>query len=87
MSFRLLWSAGPAFRAVQVDVGASSTPAFVDLDGDGDPDLVVGNGQGVLTVFENDAGTLVEVSAASSPFHLIAAIPTSCGEPAARRER
>jgi hypothetical protein len=35
------------------DVGSVSAPSFIDLDGDGDLDAVVGNGAGVLNYFEN----------------------------------
>ena len=43
-----------------VDVGGYSTPAFVDLDGDLDVDLVVGEEDGVLHYYEN-------VGSATSP--------------------
>ena len=36
-----------------VNVGSISTPAFADLDGDGDPDLVIGERDGILNYFEN----------------------------------
>jgi len=38
------------------DVGRSSAPTFVDLDGDGDLDAVVGNSDGTISYFRN-AGT------------------------------
>lgn len=38
-----------------IDVGIDSTPTFVDLDGDGDLDMVVGNSDGELFAFENTA--------------------------------
>ncbi|HTU13373.1 MAG TPA: FG-GAP-like repeat-containing protein [Allosphingosinicella sp.] len=37
-----------------------SAPGFVDIDGDGDLDAVVGDYYGGVTVFLNDAGTFVE---------------------------
>ena len=36
-----------------IDVGFDSKPAFVDLDGDGDLDLVVGDGDGKLIYYRN----------------------------------
>ncbi len=36
-----------------ISVGSYSTPTFADLDGDGDPDLIVGNGHGAVAYFEN----------------------------------
>lgn len=38
---------------LSVDVGSSSTPSFVDIDGDGDLDAFSGNSDGVIEFFEN----------------------------------
>lgn len=52
-----------------VDVGTSSAPSFVDLDGDGDMDAVVGASDGTLRSFQNDgAGGFTELIGASNPF-------------------
>lgn len=54
---KLLDSAGHV-----IDVGAISTPAFSDIDADGDPDLVIGNADGFLAYYRNDSGTWTQVS-------------------------
>ena len=52
-----------------VDVGALAMPEFVDLDGDGDLDAVIGRQAGDLVVFDNDgAGGFTELTGADNPF-------------------
>jgi Ca2+-binding RTX toxin-like protein len=51
-----------------VDIGLKSSPAFVDLDGDGDLDAVVGEQDGTLRTFENDGAGLAELTGAANPF-------------------
>ncbi|MDX1905921.1 MAG: T9SS type A sorting domain-containing protein [Bacteroidia bacterium] len=54
-------AAAPVFTALTgaanpfngIDVGFYSTPFFSDLDGDGDPDAVIGNRTGTLRYYEN----------------------------------
>src|SRR5262249_35623638 len=56
-----------------VDVGNLSTPSFVDLDGDGDSDAVVGEGDGTLNYFKNTgtavAPTFTQQLGAANPFN------------------
>ena len=46
---------------VGIDVGQRSSPVFADLDGDGRPDLVVGDQQGFLHYFTNEAPATITV--------------------------
>ncbi len=74
-------SGSPSFTAVTgasnpfdgIDVGTGSAPTFVDLDGDGDLDLVVGESLGTLLTFRNGtvgtAGAFTAVTGASNPFN------------------
>lgn len=39
----------------EIDVGRRSSPELADLDGDGDPDLVIGSESGALTLFWNES--------------------------------
>jgi hypothetical protein len=55
-----------------IDVGIFSTPAFADLDGDDDLDLVVGNKDGTFKYFENigNGTSPVFTDLTSNPFRM-----------------
>ncbi len=60
---------GTANPFADLDVGSFSTPSFVDLDGDGDLDAVVGDYYGTLHSFANDGvGGFTELTGAANPF-------------------
>ncbi|MGL4309877.1 MAG: beta strand repeat-containing protein, partial [Paracoccaceae bacterium] len=59
------------------DVGSGSTPAFADLDGDGDLDLVVGASDGTLRVWANASGVFTQQTGFNNPFNGIAVVQYS----------
>ena len=55
-----------------VNVASKSSPSFADLDDDGDPDLILGQGDGSVSYFENTGTSTnpiyIEETGASNPF-------------------
>ena len=62
---------GSANPLASFDVGTNSRPSFVDLDGDGDRDMVVGNQAGTLESFRNTAGVFTRLTGAANPFNAL----------------
>jgi hypothetical protein len=52
-------------------VGFYAAPAFVDLDDDGDLDIVVGKSNGYLDYFQNDGGSYTQLTGSENPFDAI----------------
>lgn len=52
------------------EVDGYFSPQFVDVDEDGDPDMITGNDNGQVTFFRNDDGAFVEQTE-SSPFSVV----------------
>ncbi|MDO9527125.1 MAG: FG-GAP-like repeat-containing protein [Gemmobacter sp.] len=59
---------GAANPFTGLSVGFLATPGFVDFDGDGDLDAVVGNRLGTLTSLRNDGGSFTVLAGAANPF-------------------
>ena len=69
-------SAAPRFAPVpdafaDIDAGRRSAPAFADLDGDGDPDLLVGSEADGLSVFWNEGAADVSRFTAAGALDLL----------------
>jgi subtilisin-like proprotein convertase family protein len=60
---------GPANPFDGLNPGSFSSPSFVDIDGDGDMDAVMGNVNGTLRTFMNSAGVFTEATGAANPFN------------------
>ena len=67
-TFTLVEQTGAANPFSDVTVGGNAQPAFGDLDGDGDFDLVVGAADGTVRYYLNDNGAYVEQTGAANPF-------------------
>jgi len=56
-----------------IDVGTNSAPEFIDIDQDGDQDLLVGDDSGIINFFRNDgtaaAPNFVPITGPSNPFN------------------
>ena len=57
---------GPANPFDGLNPGSFSSPSFVDIDGDGDMDAVMGNVNGTLRTFMNSAGVFTEATGAAN---------------------
>ncbi len=67
------------FDGIVIGGSTYASPTFVDVDGDGDMDAVIGKQDGLLSYYNNDGGVFTEVSS-GSPFESVnvteAAAPT-----------
>ncbi|QAY76182.1 tandem-95 repeat protein [Sphingosinicella sp. BN140058] len=71
MSFEALGGADSPFSGI--DVGRIGKPEFVDFDGDGDPDMVVGEAFGSVLAYRNDGGVFTQLTGSDNPFSGITA--------------
>jgi hypothetical protein len=66
----LIQQTGTANPFDGVDVGDFSSPALGDIDGDGDPDAIIGNEEGFLFVYLNNGdGTFSSQTGTDNPFN------------------
>ena len=60
-------AAGAANPFNGINQGVRVAPTLVDLDGDGDFDLVTANNYGIVRTFRNDAGVFTELTGGDNP--------------------
>ena len=51
-----------------IDLGSYSSPAGIDVDGDGDTDVLFGNNSGTIRTFINNGGIFTEATGGANPF-------------------
>jgi len=55
----------------KVNVGGYANPTGFDVDGDGDEDLLIGNGGGKIQYFRNDGESFTELTGKNNPFNKV----------------